>query len=106
MRYLQYDYIEKRSENGVLVRVYTLPGKKEQGRFSLDVAANVLPYFKDYFGIADPLPKMDLIAVPDFAFGNNGLRISSAFTFLKILSINYFFLCFPLFQEPWRIGDS
>lgn len=65
----EYDYIEDRSEDGVVVRVYTPIGKKEQGRFALHVATRVLPYYKDYFQIAYPLPKMDLIAIADFSAG-------------------------------------
>ena len=64
-----FDYVEDRSSDGVLCRVYTPPGKKEQGRFALDVTVKVLPYYRDYFGIAYPLPKMDLIAIADFASG-------------------------------------
>ena len=34
------------------------------------VAKKTLPFYKDYFGIAYPLPKMDLIAIADFAAGS------------------------------------
>jgi puromycin-sensitive aminopeptidase len=64
-----FEYIETTSSDGVLCRVYTPPGKKEQGRFALDVIAKVLPYYKEYFGIAYPLPKMDLVAIADFSMG-------------------------------------
>lgn len=33
----EYDFIEEKDSNGVLVRVYTPVGKKEQGRFALNV---------------------------------------------------------------------
>lgn len=65
----EYDYVEDTSSDGVTVRVYTPVGKKEQGRFALDVATKVLPYYNDYFNIAYPLPKMDLIAISDFSAG-------------------------------------
>jgi len=65
----EYDFVEERSADGVLCRVYTPVGKKEQGLFGLYVAAKVLPYYKEYFGIEYPLPKMDLVAVADFAAG-------------------------------------
>lgn len=65
----EYDYVESKSKDGVLVRVYTPVGKKEQGLFALDVATKVLPYYKEYFNIAYPLPKMDLIAIGDFSAG-------------------------------------
>lgn len=65
----EYDFVEAKSEDGVLVRVYTPVGKKEQGQFALEVATKALPYYKEYFNIAYPLPKLDLIAIGDFAFG-------------------------------------
>lgn len=65
----EYDYVEDKSHDGVLVRVYTPVGKREQGRFALFVATKVLPYYKDYFQIAYPLPKIDLIAIADFSAG-------------------------------------
>ena len=33
----EFDYVEQKDANGVLVRVYTPVGKREQGRFALDV---------------------------------------------------------------------
>lgn len=65
----EYDYVEGTSSDGVLVRVYTPVGKKDQGTFALEVATKVLPYYKEYFNIAYPLPKMDLIAIADFSAG-------------------------------------
>lgn len=65
----EYDYVEDRSSDGVLVRVYTPRGKKKQGIFALEVATKVLPYYKEYFNIAYPLPKIDLIAIADFSAG-------------------------------------
>jgi len=65
----ELDVIETQTKDGVTVRVYTPVGKKEQGRFALDVAARTLSFFEDYFAIDYPLPKMDLIAISDFAAG-------------------------------------
>ncbi|XP_017474998.1 PREDICTED: puromycin-sensitive aminopeptidase-like isoform X1 [Rhagoletis zephyria] len=65
----EYDYVEGKSEDGIIVRVFTPVGKKEQGIFALEVATKVLPYYKSYFNIAYPLPKMDLIAISDFSAG-------------------------------------
>ncbi len=63
------EYIEAKDKNGILIRVYTLPGKKEQGRFALKVARHALPYFTEWFGIPYALPKCDMVALPDFASG-------------------------------------
>ncbi len=63
------EYVEGRDKNNVLVRIYTTPGKKEQGRFALDVALFTLPYFSEWFGIPYALPKCDMVALPDFSSG-------------------------------------
>ena len=39
-------------------------GEEQQGDYALSVETNVLPYYNDYFGVAYPLPKLDLIAIP------------------------------------------
>ena len=65
----EYDYLERDLESGVKVRVFTPVGRKEQGEFALDVAARALPYYTEYFQIPYPLPKLDLITVPDFSAG-------------------------------------
>jgi aminopeptidase N len=49
---------------GVAVGVVATRGKAGQGRYALDSAADLLRYYNDYFGMAYPLPKLDLIAVP------------------------------------------
>lgn len=63
-----FDYIEG-SDGKRPIRVYTTPGKKEHGRFALDVACKALIFFEEYFNMPYPLPKMDMLALPDFASG-------------------------------------
>ncbi len=57
------------SERGVPIRVIHVPGKEGLDAFALDVAGHAVRYFEDFFDIAFPAPKLDLIAIPDFAFG-------------------------------------
>ena len=66
----EFEYIESKTTDGnATVRVYAPHGKKEQGQFALEVATKALPYYSQYFKIDYPLPKMDLIAISDFAAG-------------------------------------
>ncbi len=63
----EFEFIEKKSKHGVLVRIFTTPGKKQQANFALETAARALDFYEDYFKIPYPLPVLDLIAIPDFA---------------------------------------
>lgn len=64
-----FDYVEDHTSDGIPVRVYCQVGKANQGKFSLNVAVKTLPLFKEYFGAPYSLPKLDMIAIPDFAAG-------------------------------------
>jgi aminopeptidase N len=46
------------------LNVYTVTGKSERGKFALEAAKKVLPYYTAYFQQAYPLPKLDQIFVP------------------------------------------
>lgn len=62
-------YIETKDFR-VPVRVYATPDQDiEHGRFSLDLAARTLAFYEKAFDSDFPLPKMDMVAVPDFAAG-------------------------------------
>ena len=61
--------IERRADNGTLIRVWATPGNEGKGEFALDVSCRLLAYFNDYFGIPYPLEKLDHLAIPDFAAG-------------------------------------
>lgn len=51
------------------VRIVHRPGKGHLTAFALDVAVHALSYFEEYYGIAYPADKLDMIALPDFAMG-------------------------------------
>lgn len=63
------EHIEQKNKDGVLVRVFAPRGEAHRGRFALDVAARTLEFFSRYFDLAYPLPKSDLVAIPDFGSG-------------------------------------
>ncbi|KNC54423.1 puromycin sensitive aminopeptidase [Thecamonas trahens ATCC 50062] len=66
----ELDYVEAHTQIGnIAVRVYTPVGLADQGRFALDVGVKVLDFYQDYYAKEYPLPKLDMVAIPDFAAG-------------------------------------
>ena len=52
------------------VSVWSTPDQDiDHGKFALDVAAKTLPFYEKAFDADYPLPKMDMVAIPDFAAG-------------------------------------
>jgi puromycin-sensitive aminopeptidase len=55
--------------DGIPMRIYAPLGKLHLTKFALEIGAAALSFFNKYYGIPYPGDKMDMIAVPDFAFG-------------------------------------
>lgn len=51
------------------LRLWTIPGKQPLTPFGQEIAAASLKFFEDYYGVAYPGDKLDLLAIPDFASG-------------------------------------
>ncbi|XP_039030365.1 aminopeptidase M1-like [Hibiscus syriacus] len=64
-----FDCIEDSTSDGIKVRVYSQVGKANQGKFALNVALQTLGFYADYFHMPYSLPKLDMVAIPDFAAG-------------------------------------
>jgi aminopeptidase N len=67
--YGEMGYKEAKTARGTTVRTYATPDNVDFTDFALETAVKSLEFYEDYFGIAYPLPKADLIALPDFASG-------------------------------------
>nr|XP_033337087.1 endoplasmic reticulum aminopeptidase 1-like [Megalopta genalis] len=57
------------SGNSIPVKVCARPMYKNKTRFALDVAVRTMEYYLTVFNIDYPLPKLDLVAIPDFNAG-------------------------------------
>ena len=69
------------------VRSVTLPGREDYRRFGLEFGRRALQFCEEYYRIPYVLDKMDLIAVPDFAFG--AMENWGAITFRENLVLHY-----------------
>jgi aminopeptidase N len=77
-----FEYIEGEAD-GVPIRVYSTPGKKEMGKFALESAEHVLSYYDKYFNIKYPYGKLDLVGLPDFSAG--AMENAGCITFREVL---------------------
>jgi aminopeptidase N len=64
----QFEYIEG-SADGIPIRIYSTPGKKQLSKFALEATENFIRYFDQYFAIKYPYGKLDIIGLPDFSAG-------------------------------------
>jgi aminopeptidase N/puromycin-sensitive aminopeptidase len=55
--------------DGIPIRACATPDKVQYTHFALSAAEFVLHYYDTYFGIKYPMPKLDMIALPDFEAG-------------------------------------
>lgn len=55
--------------NNITIRVWTTPAQVNQTEYALGVGKDIITYFEDYYNLGYPLPKQDMIAIPDFSSG-------------------------------------
>ena len=65
----EFDMVQTTTSHGVIVSVYTPPGKSHMGEYALRTASLALSAYDDFFQVPYPLPKLDMIAIPEFAMG-------------------------------------
>lgn len=80
-----WEYLKSKTSDGVSVRVYATPGKKEKLHFALDTTVRALEWFSDYFAFPykDIANKCDVLAIPDFEAG--AMENIGAITFREVL---------------------
>nr|CAD7197814.1 unnamed protein product [Timema douglasi] len=54
------------AEGGTPFKVWARPGATEQTRFALSMGPEMLRFLGDYIGVDNPLPKQDVLALPNF----------------------------------------
>ncbi len=64
----RYEYLNG-SLGNLKLRLITVPGKIKYAKMAMEFAKKSVAYYQKYFGIRYPLPKLDLIGIPDFSAG-------------------------------------
>ena len=65
-----YNNVTNYTMNGLKTSIYfPIDSDANHARYALDAAIKILPYYEQLFGVDFPLPKMDCIALSDFAAG-------------------------------------
>jgi len=65
----EFDYVQALTKYGVLVKVYAPRGRGASCQYALECGVKALDCFNDFFGVNYPLPKLDMVAIPEFAMG-------------------------------------
>lgn len=65
----EFEATEIVDADGTPVRIWTRPGQLPLARFAEGIAVHALTFFNAYYGLKYPGDKLELIAIPDFAFG-------------------------------------
>jgi puromycin-sensitive aminopeptidase len=65
----EFDVLEDTTSDGIVIRCFTPVGRQQQGKFALECAIRILPFYNSFFKYKYPLPKLDMLAIQDFAAG-------------------------------------
>lgn len=65
----QFEATEPKMVDGVPVRIWAQPGKLHLAKFAEEISCHSLSFFSNYYGLRYPGDKLELIAIPEFAFG-------------------------------------
>ena len=66
------DFVYRESEpleNGVRFRIWSQPAYFAQTEYAAAIGPRILQFYESYFNTSFPLPKQDMVAVPDFGAG-------------------------------------
>ncbi|KAG0714486.1 Endoplasmic reticulum aminopeptidase 1 [Chionoecetes opilio] len=64
-----YKVVRNVTGHNITVSVFAPPTMISQAGYALQVASHIFDFYNNFFGVKYPLPKQDLIAIPDFGAG-------------------------------------
>ncbi|XP_071801032.1 aminopeptidase N-like [Asterias amurensis] len=63
---LDFPFIEMTSKNNITIRGWARPDAMDSLEFGLNMTAETLDFYIQHIGVGFPLPKIDVVAVPNF----------------------------------------
>lgn len=81
----EFEFIKDETDG--MLRAAAMPGMAKHARLGLEFGKKALLFCEDYYGVPYPLPKLDLVAIPDFASG--AMENWGAITFRENLLLHY-----------------
>ncbi|XP_037790240.1 aminopeptidase N-like [Penaeus monodon] len=64
---LDFSHVSSTTDKGTLFRVWAQPSAIQKAEYAKEVGPQILAFYENYFNVPYSLPKMDMIAVPDFS---------------------------------------
>jgi len=65
----EFEVVSETTQGGTLVSCMCCPGNISKCAYALRCGVRCLDFYNEFFGIPYPLPKLDMVAIPDFAAG-------------------------------------
>jgi len=79
----EFEFVSDKSKGLPELRIVTVPGRSGHTSMAMEMTKKFLRYYERYFGIKYPLPKLDILAIPDFS--SNAMENWGAMTFREIV---------------------
>jgi len=61
--------VSAKSSRGIRISVWTPKDQISQAQYAISIAPKIIDYYEKFFNVEFPLPKQDMIAIPDFGAG-------------------------------------
>ena len=69
LAFLVSDFAYTENENESMYKIWHQETKSGQADYAASIGPVILHYYEEYFNLTYPLPKMDMVAIPDFGPG-------------------------------------